>query len=966
MLPGLIQASSWLALAFFALFLAAPGEAATRIDPALKFRTRATPHFRIHYHQGEDFLASRLAGIAEDVWLKVGGALGVEAPRLTHVILADQSELANGWATPIPYNTIFVTAAAPAGSEFIGRNDDWLRLVFTHEFTHIVHLDRSEGWARLLRGVFGRTPVAFPNLWLPPWMIEGIATWQESALTGTGRLHAGDFRAIERQAGLARRVEPLDRVNGGLTDWPGGSGPYAFGLGFHEFLAERYGATRFAELSEMTARLPPFMGARAFDRIYGSRLSDLWRDYTRSLEERPATVGEGGALPRRLTHHGYTVLGPRFAPPSCAGCLADVIYSVRNPDGFPSLRAVAIDGTAPRSLATRYLGATVSPTAGHLVFDQQEIRRNVGVYSDLYSLDRSSGRVRTLTRDARLQDPDVSPDGRSIVGVREGLGRRDLVLLPFIDGQVGPPVTLASAEETHFNAPRWSPDGRSVAAARHRPGAQSEIVVIDPATGTIRVVVSTPSARIVTPAWRPDGRAIVAAADFDGEVFNLYEFDAEGIAAPRRLTETSGGAFWPDVSPDGGTLVFVGYTADGFDLFTAPYRAGAAVSPQTAAPEGSTRLEAASAGTAIRGDRTYTPWATLAPRSWEPTVAIDPRLRAGVLAAGTDVLGRHAYVASATWLVDRPESAVVRSAAEPDWNVAYAYDRWRPTLFATAGSSTLFFAGPPDSAGRPSSATRREREMQAGVVLPVRHVRVAHRAVLSLVRTSGQYVFPTSAPAIVRSGTRAGFSTATAHVYGYSVSPEQGVFAGGTLELVRRALGSSADATTATLDGRAYLSGVKAHHVVALRAAAGAASGKEGFGRTFLLGGAASNPDVLDFGRAALSLMRGFPANSFAGSRVAVVNADYRWPLARPQRGIRTWPVFLHTIHAAAFADVGETWTERFRRRDIKASLGGEISFNLITGYSFPLTATVGTAWGHDATDRSNRRTAYVRIGRAF
>ncbi len=89
-----------------------------------------------------------------------------------------------------------IAAAWPAGSEFIGNIDDWLRLVFTHEFTHIVHLDRSEGWARAVRAVFGRTPIAFPNLYLPTWQIEGLATYEESALTGVGRLHAGDFGAI--------------------------------------------------------------------------------------------------------------------------------------------------------------------------------------------------------------------------------------------------------------------------------------------------------------------------------------------------------------------------------------------------------------------------------------------------------------------------------------------------------------------------------------------------------------------------------------------------------------------------------------------------------------------------------------------------------------------------------------------------------------------------------------------------
>src|SRR5215813_13210274 len=96
-------------------------DAASLLDPAFHFRTLTTAHFIIYFHQGEDHLAARLAAIAEEEWPRVGQALGVTAPRRTHVILADQSELANGWATPLPYNVIFITAAAPSGSDFIGR-----------------------------------------------------------------------------------------------------------------------------------------------------------------------------------------------------------------------------------------------------------------------------------------------------------------------------------------------------------------------------------------------------------------------------------------------------------------------------------------------------------------------------------------------------------------------------------------------------------------------------------------------------------------------------------------------------------------------------------------------------------------------------------------------------------------------------------------------------------------------------
>src|SRR5215510_4470013 len=155
---------------------ASPSDAAPLFDPLLHFRVLRTNHFRIYFHQGEDLLAGRLATIAEDGWRALERPLGVRPPPLTHVVLADQTELANGYATPLPYNTIVIFATSPPGSEFA--SDDWLKLVFTHEFTHIVHLDRSESWARAVRAVFGRNIIAFPNMFLPTWQIEGIATFE--------------------------------------------------------------------------------------------------------------------------------------------------------------------------------------------------------------------------------------------------------------------------------------------------------------------------------------------------------------------------------------------------------------------------------------------------------------------------------------------------------------------------------------------------------------------------------------------------------------------------------------------------------------------------------------------------------------------------------------------------------------------------------------------------------------------
>ncbi|MGH9141991.1 MAG: hypothetical protein ACRD2I_12745 [Vicinamibacterales bacterium] len=958
-----------------------PGTArgASLFDPALRFRVLPTEHFVIHFHQGEEPLAQRLARIAEETWRALERSLGLAPPRRTRIVLADQTELFNGYATPVPFNTVVLYAVTPSGS---GANfDDWLRLMFTHEFTHILHLDRSEGWARVARNIFGRTPYAFPNLFLPPWQIEGLATYEESRVTGEGRLHAGDFRAIVDQAAKDGRLEPLDRVNGGLTDWPGGAAAYAYGAGFHQYLADRFGRSTLAALADATAHRVPYLAAPAFTRVYGESLGNLWRDYHASLMTTAAPQPVDSTI-TRLTHEGFTVSGPRFDRHSCGRCAPAVVYSAVNPDGFPALYRVDLDAAgAPRRLATRYLGSTTGIGRDDIYFDQLELHRNVGLYGDLYAWSRADGRVRRLTWDARLLDPDVSGDGKTLVCVRNQPGRRDLVLVRLGPGgadraagpsdaiAVPPQITTLIAEPgTQFDAPKWSPDGSTIAVERHRQGGWPEIVIVDVRTGSTRVLASASGTRFVTPSWRPDGGAIVAAAASDDGTFDLFEYSLDGTHA-RQLTHTSGGALWPDVSPDERVIVFVGYSPDGYDLFSMRYpsesdRPFSVVSHQ---PDGDTH----DAAPAIEPDlpiRSYAPLDTLNPTSWTPIVDTDSQqIRVGASLSGADVLGYHAYAATATWLLSGPDGVPRPSAATPDWQVSYLYDRWRPTLYLSATSDTTFFAGPATDTGAPTAATRRERQIEVGVLLPIRHTRVQHSARLAAVRSVADYTTAATTFSRDRTPVRVSWETTTARSYGYSVSREDGIAVGSAVEIVRRALGSFADATTTTGDARAFLPGLAAHHVVALRVAGGASIGDTTVGRTFLLGGASPGGGAADLGSSAFALLRGFSPNTFAGSHVAIANAEYRWPIARPQRGYGTWPLFLHTLHAAVFADVGHAWTQAFDRRALKSSAGAQFSADVVAGFSVPLTVTVGAAWGHDGSGLlSDRVTAYLRVGKAF
>jgi WD40-like Beta Propeller Repeat len=923
-----------------------PVDAATRYDPHLRFRRISTPRFDILFHQGEERHARRLAAIAEQVASDLDRTLGPPSGRV-HVILVDQHDLPNGWATPVPYNLIEITVATPAGDSIIGNTDDWLRLVFTHEYTHVVHLSRSAGWIGGLQKVFGRLPVLYPNLFTPLWQIEGIATFEETAQTGRGRVAAGDFRLIAETAALSNRFEPIDRASGGLDDWPSGTAPYVYGAYFHQFLAERYGTDSLRRLTDAMARRVPYFGSRAYRKVFGQALGDLWKDFAADVR---AHARPTPSAARRLTHYGFTVAGPRFSPDG------RLFYSVANPHAFPALLAVnPVDG-APREILRRYFGTHVAFAGPLIVFDQLELVRNVGVQSDLYA--RSArGDTWRLTRDERAAGADVSPDGRTIVCTVQRSDRRELSTLPMpAEGQTGRPVALVSEPDVEFDAPRFSPDGRWIAVERRRRRGPSEIVLIDPRDAVTRVVVATDDARNVAPIWTPDGARLIFASDRNGGPFRIFSVDVSGSDL-RRLENTGASAESPALSTHGETLAFVGYTVDGYDLFSMPVKSAewARVEADEPAPSGKNSKTAPSApanADAPGVETPYRPWSTLMPRFWTPTIESDnEELAVGAATSSADALGRHAYAADFAWTFTR---------RRPDWDLAYAYDRWWPTLFVNASDDTDPFR----------SGELRSKELNAGVLLPFRRVRWTHNLLgaFHLSRDTlecGSCSPPLSARAD-RNALRGGWAFSSARAFGYSISREEGWTANLTTELTRKSLGADGNAGAATLDIRAYRRLWPRHGVVAARVAGATAWGDERVRREFSASGSGSQPGGFRFEFDAIGLLRGFDADAVTGRHAAVLNLDYRLPLLRLERGLGTLPFFARVVHGAVFADSGRVWEPSTGAAGTRISIGGELALDAVIGYTLPLTFAGGAAWRHDPSGRETGIVAFGRIGRAF
>lgn len=960
------RAAAWLLCG--ALLLAPTAAVAGPYDPALRFRTHRTPHFTIHFHAGEERLAARLAAIAESVRERLSRTARRPGPT-AHVVLVDQADLSNGLATVVPWNAMVIYAAPPAGADTIGNTDDWLEYVFTHEYAHILHLDRSRGWARLARGLFGRSPLAFPNLTLPLWHIEGLATLAESE-RGQGRLHGGDFRSVVDVAARAGTFEPLDRVGGGLVDWPAGQGWYAYGARFHEFLLREYGSERLVELSERTAGRLPFLTAGAFRAVYGRSLGDLWRDFRRDVE-RDAAAGptERG---RRLTRLGYLVDAPR------EDRQGRLYASATDAHDFPAIVEVTAGGAS--WMAERYGGTGLTFVGATAIFDQLEFARGVALFSDLYAHDRATGETRRLTREARLVEPDVSPDGRRLAVVRHVTGGRALLVLDGerliatstpIEADALPVLGRAASESTTiFAAPRWSPDGRLLAVERRALGGPSTIVILDgQSLEDVATLAAPEGGRVTQPAWTPDGATLLfAAADAD-QPFEIRAVDlgpGGRLTTPRRVHAPDGGARAPLPRRDG-SLVYVGYTDEGADLF--------ALDAGTWQRDGGTMVsagplpaEAAAALPPPVEGAPYLPWPTLAPRAWQPRIeSRDNRVRLGGGIYATDVLGRHVVSAGATWAVSSPLAHRDLAPLErPDWDIAYTYQRWQPAFYAVAADRTSLF-DVVDATGLVRPLAQRERTLDVGVWHPIRRVRWA-QTLLAAYHVEQYSTSTASASASLRrAGLRSAWTFSSARRFGHSISQEDGVAVGVTAEVLRPVLGSDGAAEAWTGDARAYVPLWPRHAVLAIRVAGATSSGQREVRRRFRLGGTDSNASTGAFGNEAVSLLRGFQNDVFVGDRVALANLEARLPIVSVQRGWGTWPVFLRTLHGAAFVDIGHAWSSSPRWGDRKIGYGAEVSADAVFGYGLPLTLTGGVAWGRDGARLvADTREVYFRVGRSF
>ncbi len=1005
-----------------ALLLTAPvaGGAQLQVyDPSLRWFTLETPHFQVHYYPAEEALARRAAGALEQARELLAPFFPWDAGR-TQVVLADNSDSTNGLATPFPYNTIRLIGTPPDSLSELNDYTDWVLSLTGHEYVHILHLGRVSKVPSWIDTVLG--PVWLPNAMVPPWLTEGMAVLHESA-PGHGRNASALFDMYARAMVTEGGLFSLPEVSNIPLDWPLGDMWYLLGGRFLSFLYERYGPDALSGfVDEQGAWVWPFAIGVVAEHHFGEKdFRALWGEFSRQLEARYAAqlsaVRERPVTSARwLTRRGAQVLHPRWSPDG-----SFVAYWDQGLDGPQGIRRATPDGKdLGLAVEVDADGTFALRSAREAIVAVADYYEYYWFFSDLYRIDLDSGHRERLTRGERATEPDVLPGGAWVAYVaRVGPGEMALKRLWLDSGRMETLFYEPGAQVYH---PSIAPDGGRV-AFEVQSGGRRDIAVWQEG----RVVrVTNDDAIDTSPAWLPDGRLLFSSDR--GGIYNLYAFtpatpeafdrpeqvppppftapepatllsvvpplpapgdegrrpaapSPPGAAGPlvavapgaiRQVTNSEMGALEPDVSPDGTRVVYVSYSRAGYDLAWLPVDESTWLEPGANRPRpGGLAYDEAPAFPS----HPYEPLQTLRPYYWLPTFGSDAAgFTLGLLSSGSDVVGLHSWALDLRWSF---------GSATPVYSLGYVGEWLRTPLLL--GSNRFVTWAP----GLDGVLEEVWTPLAASVLIPVRELYRALDLSVGWTGTFYRALRPPPGPLPLENGFRsmvtAGLAYDDTRQFVNSISRIMGVQASVVGGITSPALGSDYSYAVAQGSFNGYLRVPWTKQVVlALHLAAGTSQGSLGGQYPFSLGGVPP-PDVTQLLLSALGFatagalpnqLRGYPSGVFAGTHLASGTLELRFPIAAPQWGIATWPVYLRRISGALFVDSGVAWTplagvDWWQR--LRLGVGGELRVDLVLGFYLPVVVRIGVGQGLGAPllpgrppDPYAETEFYVTLGDSF
>ena len=602
--------------------------------PELIWKTIETDHFRVHYHQGAERTANIVAKIAEEVHPHITGLYQYTPDTKVDFIIKDVQDYANGAAYFFD-NKVEIWAE---NLDYVLRGThNWLRDVVTHEYTHIISLQKAlkfsrrvpAGWLQIfayeserredvVRG-FPNVLVSYPisGITIPVWFAEGVAQFQ----TPSARY---DYRDSHREMLLRDRV-----IHGKLLDFSemghfgknsiGNESSYNQGFAFVRYLAENYGDSVVAKLAGAASAPFALTFDQAIKKVTGKSAETLHKEWHRSLQEmytkRLMTIQANLQTGQPFVDEGIGNMHPQVSPDG-----EKIAYLATGDADYLSQNKLVIQNLQSGDktvVAERVTGSVSwSPDGKYLAFSKIVPTADFHLYNDLFIYNLATQESIRLTRSMRARHPDWSHSGNKLTFIVETDGLTNLYVLDLgdlksvIDSEEWQThyyefathrmlsedeATLTDGWEANYRKcsvkggellqltrfvdsrqiyhPRWSPDDSEIYFDTSI-GFGRDIAKIPAAGGEMKMVLNADYDERY-PDFHPVTGELIYSSDKTG-IFNIYGFDLKS-GKTTAYTNVAGGAFMPSFSPEN-ELFYAHYVRQGYKLYRLP-------NPTAVAPE---------------------------------------------------------------------------------------------------------------------------------------------------------------------------------------------------------------------------------------------------------------------------------------------------------------------------------------------------------------------------------------------
>jgi hypothetical protein len=881
-------------LAVFSRCELAKAEAAYVTFPSdVDWVTRDSPHFYALYRRGNERLAERALRAAEKAY-RLLSPIFPPGPEHTWIVLADFVDSTNGYSLDLPWPHIVIFVSPPEASGQLSALDDWLDSVILHEYTHTLHIYPASGLWSIMRTVFGSW--VLPNALMPSHFHEGLAVLMETEKTKGGRGRGTEFSMYRRMAVESKLwgtddFFSRDQMDGSIAKWPGGTSAYFFGYEMWKELYARKGEKGIHDMVLSQSSNWPFFQGGPLNEVYKTDFPTLWADIFKKNEtEARAEIDQIKREPltnyRPLTHSKFSKWDIAVSPDG-----KQVAYRRWNPQ----------DGPAIDILDLKTFSKVLSiPTAGNMAEGICWGRMN---NSDMLVYIEGNAVHGYLTNLLRFYTPSTKK-GALVENINWN-NAHGLACSPSLDrlivyqeragkGVLKEHLIKPGKDEEHFAGKvgrQWKiPEGSYVTSVL--VGEYADLV-------GIRDKMTTAIYR-----WPHNEEAPQQIIRLKGNFYNFRRgsYDAEILAIADRdarqeiwALDLKARTMKKKIAVLGGInsfeklesqILFSNYTHGGYDIANAtPATTKVVDMPLVADPKPDPGEP-----TPISAEHEYNPIRTVLPTTWIPNILFVPNgVQFGVWIPGFDVSQKHVYtlIGGYDWRITQGLPFVdltYEYRFGKDWNInSEVY--YAPSYFlynqiylkqwgGTVGVGAMFDIFHPYATQIGLNAVYKRMEgildlpsnQSVGLSVSLTQKIAMKQRPLSISTVQGMQIVLSHSQFFQFMGSNDNYFADYLGLDNYFENP------------------------------------FWREHVLYIGSRFGFTQGTSFLNSYYTSGGEL----IFQQGRANF-LNRGFDPQTFYGRRMATFNVEYRFPIARIDRGVGYWPFKLNVLHAALVADTTTT-----------------------------------------------------------